>query len=153
MGNSNRDIISHGAICTFCYSVLLWPVASRVASMNSAGISEFDELVGHVFPSFVVLQFFDFRIELVFSSSLEQLEGLKCLALSLQAHGSSVGRRIVKECDPVAVSFTGGNRERTMQIRVNQFKWHCRTRRRRWEWVGVHFTSKARLANNVWLVR
>src|SRR6266540_3289688 len=88
MGNSNRDIISHGAICTFCYSVLLWPVASRVASMNSAGISEFDELVGHVFPSFVVLQFFDFRIELVFSSSLEQLEGLKCLALSLQVLGS-----------------------------------------------------------------
>src|SRR6266545_4429618 len=86
--------------------------------MNSAGISEFDELIGHVFPSFVILQFFDFRIELVFSSSLEQLEGLKCLALSLQVHGTSVGHRIIKECDPVAVSFTGGNRERTMQIRV-----------------------------------
>ena len=95
--------------------------------MNSAGISEFDELVGHVFPPFVVLQFLDFRIELVFSSSLEQLEGLKCLALSLQAHGSSVGCRIIKEGDPVAVSFTGSNRERTMQIGVNQFEWLCGT--------------------------
>ena len=54
-------------ICTFCYSILLWPVASHVASMNSAGISEFDELLGHVVPPFVVLQFLDFRIELVFS--------------------------------------------------------------------------------------
>ena len=52
-----------------------------------------------------------------------------------------------------SISFTGGNRERTMQIGVNQFEWFCRTQRRRWEWVGVHFTSKARLANNVWLVR
>jgi len=121
--------------------------------MNSAGISEFDELVGHVFTPFVILQFLDFHIELVFSSSLEQLEGLKCLALSLQAHGSSVGRRIIKEGDPVVVSFTGGNRERTMQIGVNQFEWFCRMRRRRWEWVVVHFTSRARLTNNVWLVR
>jgi len=84
----------------------------------------------YVFPPFVVLQFLDFRIELVFSSGLEQLEGLKWLALSLQAHGSSVGRRIIQEGDPVAVSFRGGNRERTMQIGVNQFKWFCRTLRR-----------------------
>ena len=72
--------------------------------MNSTGISECDKLVGHVFPPFVALQFLDFRIELVFSSSLEQLEGLKCLALSLQAHGSSVGRRIIKEGDPFSSS-------------------------------------------------
>jgi len=52
----------------------------------------------------------DFRLELVFSTSLEKLEGLKCLALLLQAHGSSVGRRIIKEGDPVAVSFMGVNR-------------------------------------------
>jgi len=95
---------------------------------ESAGITELDELVGHVFLPFVILQFLDFRIELVFSSSLEKLEGLKCLTLLLQVHGSSVGCHIIKEGDPVAVSFTGGNRERTMQVGVNQFEWLCGTR-------------------------
>src|SRR6266581_6210164 len=96
-----------------------------MASMNSTCICEFDELCGHVFASLVVLQFFDFRIEFVLRSSLEKFKGFKCLALVLQAHRSTVGGRIIKERDPVAISFTCDNWERTMQIRVKKLERFC----------------------------
>ena len=58
----------------FCYSVLLQPVTHCMAPANLTRISEFDELCGHLFPFLVILKFFDFRIELVFNSGLEQFK-------------------------------------------------------------------------------
>src|SRR6266567_1653018 len=100
----------------FCYSILLRPVTSCMASMNSTCICEFDELCGHIFTFLVILQFFGFRIEFIFRSSLEKFKGFKSLAFTFKAHCSSVGCCIIKEYDPVAICFTCGNWERTMQI-------------------------------------
>jgi len=61
----------------FCCGVLrvVWRLGIPQESENLMNSSDM-----YVFPPFVVLQFLDFRIELVFSSGLEQLEGLKRMA-------------------------------------------------------------------------
>ncbi len=62
--------------------------------MNATIVCEFDELCGHILPTLVILKFFDFRINLVFSYSLEQFKGFEGLAFASEASRSEPAQAV-----------------------------------------------------------
>jgi hypothetical protein len=59
------SMVRNGAISMLCDAVLLGAIPGAVASCNSALISEFEESVGQVLSTLVMLQGLDFCIDLV----------------------------------------------------------------------------------------
>lgn len=102
MDKHGSGMISNSPVGSLCNSILLGAVPGAVASDNATLISELDESSRHVFPSLVILEGFDFRIQLVLSISFERLESLKSVTLLPEEHKSLELGAVINESNPVA---------------------------------------------------
>ena len=78
------------------------------------------------------------------------LECKECLTLCPERNGHLELGPIINEGDPVLEPRVGLNRERTMQVRVNQATNASSGVTSRGKWIGVHLASKTRLTDRIW---
>jgi len=118
-------------------------------SLNPTVSGKLDKGIGHIFTPFVILESFELSTQLILSPCLIVFKGLKCLRLRLEQVYSSKASGIINKGDPIAISQMGGNRERTMKIRVDELKRRAMMIRGRRERIGVHLASNTWLTNGI----
>ena len=110
------------AICSLCYSILVWLIELCVLNLDSMHRTECLELIGYILPSLVIAQHLDFATQLVLSNCFELLECRKSASLVLEWQNCPETRCIINECDPILIMMPGASWEWAMHIRVNQGK-------------------------------
>ena len=103
-----------GSIRSFGYSILLGMRTYSILASDSMFDEKVLEFVGYVFPSFVISQAFDFRIEVILCIGLVSFESSESFVFQFQEDDAAESSAIVDECDPVTISTHGGSFEWSM---------------------------------------
>src|SRR5882672_4409043 len=107
-------------ICMFSYSILMWLSMYSVLSGNSCIDQELSKLLGHIFPTLVISQSFDFMAHKVFNICLVPSECQKTFRLFMEEDNYQEVCSSINEGHPVSVTLWTADRERTMKVRVNK---------------------------------
>ena len=116
------NVICHGAICTLCYSILLWSVSSGMPPMDPTIISELGMLWTYTLPPC--------HPRIPSSWCWSGSQKMTCRSWMPQMHHALLELRscfvwscIINKGHPVAISFRCSNWEWAVHIWINKLKW------------------------------